>query len=46
MFGKQTYDKVAHNLGFWPQATYHVMERLPRLFVLLKTLPEVSMPLP
>jgi hypothetical protein len=35
------YKELSHNLAVYPFATAHTFERLPRLFLLLKGLPEV-----
>lgn len=38
------FKKLSHNLAVYPFATAHTFERLPRLFLLIKALPEVSSP--
>jgi hypothetical protein len=36
------FKSLSHNLAVYPFATAHTFERLPRLFLLIKTLPSVS----
>jgi len=38
----ERYKALSHNLAVYPNAAAHTFERLPRLFLLLKGLPQVN----